>query len=168
MQWPASERKPCERRSSKSKGTSHPPSPFPPTHPPTHPPSPFPPTHPPTHPKREAEREAEIEEAKKHIVPPRAVEMAQLSSILSPLGLKIEEVAADGHCLYRAVAHQVTLPPSHPPTHPIVYLPTYLPTYLPMQSSIDSPTHLPPYYSSSSKAIHPPTTKPSEREPLNI
>jgi len=63
---------------------------------------------------REAEREAEIEEAKKHIVPPREIEMKQLLSLLSPMGLNIRQVAADGHCLYRSVAHQVRLPFSPP------------------------------------------------------
>ena len=37
----------------------------------------------------------------------RDVEMGKLEAQLSPLGLKIHEIPADGHCLYRSLAHQL-------------------------------------------------------------
>jgi len=112
---------------------------------------------PPSLPLREAEREAEIEEAKKHIVPPREIEMKQLLSLLSPMGLNILEVAADGHCLYRSVAHQVyrtfplsSLPPSLP--YPLMNRPlrvvrrrsSHVPTHPPLVPSLHSSPTLPP------------------------
>ncbi|EKU21722.1 otu domain-containing protein 6b [Nannochloropsis gaditana CCMP526] len=61
--------------------------------------------------ERKAEREAEEEAAralaKEGVVSLRDLEMGQILSLLSPLGLRVQEVPADGHCLYRAVAHQL-------------------------------------------------------------
>lgn len=61
--------------------------------------------------KREAQRqkqkELEEEQAKDLAGPSaRNDELAVLKSKLDPLSLKIESVASDGHCLYRAVASQ--------------------------------------------------------------
>mmetsp|Transcript_16352 Transcript_16352/g.29546 ORF Transcript_16352/g.29546 Transcript_16352/m.29546 type:complete len:191 (+) Transcript_16352:45-617(+) len=61
--------------------------------------------------KREAQRqkqkELEEEQAKDLAGPSaRNHELAVLKSKLDPLSLKIETVASDGHCLYRAVAAQ--------------------------------------------------------------
>ena len=39
----------------------------------------------------------------------RDVEMEQLSAVLSPLSLTVHEIAADGHCLYRSMAHQLQI-----------------------------------------------------------
>ena len=41
---------------------------------------------------------------------PREVEMEALTRVLGPLGYRVLEVQSDGHCLYRAVAHQVCDP----------------------------------------------------------
>ncbi|EWM27374.1 Ovarian tumor, otubain [Nannochloropsis gaditana] len=56
---------------------------------------------------REAEEEAARALAKEGVVSLRDLEMGQILSLLSPLGLRVQEVPADGHCLYRAVAHQL-------------------------------------------------------------
>lgn len=61
--------------------------------------------------KREAQRqkqkELEEEQAKDLAGPSaRNTELAVLKTKLDPLSLKIEAVASDGHCLYRAVASQ--------------------------------------------------------------
>ena len=37
----------------------------------------------------------------------RDVEMGKLSAILTPLGLAVHEIPADGHCLYRSLAHEL-------------------------------------------------------------
>ena len=37
----------------------------------------------------------------------RDVELGKLEAILSPLGLAVHDIAADGHCLYRSLAHQL-------------------------------------------------------------
>ena len=37
----------------------------------------------------------------------RDVELEQISAQLAPLGLAVAEVAADGHCLYRSLAHRL-------------------------------------------------------------
>jgi hypothetical protein len=39
---------------------------------------------------------------------PRDVEMEAFGRVLGPVGYRVVEVQADGHCLYRAVAHQVS------------------------------------------------------------
>jgi OTU domain-containing protein 6 len=57
--------------------------------------------------EREAERQAELETEAANAGPSmRHVELEQMQAVLTPLDLKIGEVDADGHCLYRAVAAQ--------------------------------------------------------------
>ena len=57
--------------------------------------------------EREAERQAELERETANAGPSmRQVELEQMQAVLTPLDLKIGEVDADGHCLYRAVAAQ--------------------------------------------------------------
>lgn len=57
--------------------------------------------------EKEKQREQEIaEEAAKAGPSPRDVENKVIQQQLTPLNMKISEVAADGHCLYRAVAAQ--------------------------------------------------------------
>ena len=59
--------------------------------------------------EKEQQREREIAEETANAGPsPRDVENAQILERLAPLNLEISEVAADGHCLYRAVAAQLT------------------------------------------------------------
>lgn len=54
--------------------------------------------------EKELERQRQIEEENANAGPsPRDVENEVIQQYLDPLGFKIEEVAADGHCLYRAV-----------------------------------------------------------------
>lgn len=54
--------------------------------------------------EKEQQREREIAEETANAGPsPRDVENAQIMQRLTPLNLEIAEVAADGHCLYRAV-----------------------------------------------------------------
>lgn len=57
--------------------------------------------------EKEAEKERLIEEENTNAGPgPRKIELEQIQAVLTPLKLKISEVEADGHCLYRAVAAQ--------------------------------------------------------------
>jgi OTU domain-containing protein 6 len=57
--------------------------------------------------EREAERQAELEREDANAGPSmRQVELEQMQAVLTLLDLKIGEVDADGHCLYRAVAAQ--------------------------------------------------------------
>jgi OTU domain-containing protein 6 len=58
--------------------------------------------------KAEAEREARMAEARSNAGPAKgAIEDKQLAAQLQPLGLRVEPVAADGHCLFRAIATQL-------------------------------------------------------------
>lgn len=60
--------------------------------------------------EKEQERERQIEEETANAGPsPRDAENDIIQQHLEPLGLKIEEVAADGHCLYRAVGTSCNL-----------------------------------------------------------
>ncbi|CAM9286097.1 unnamed protein product [Discosporangium mesarthrocarpum] len=61
--------------------------------------------------QKEQEREDRIAREKEQAGPdPRWVEMQALVSKLTPLeGLVVKEIRADGHCLYRAVAEQMSL-----------------------------------------------------------
>ncbi|KAG8461551.1 hypothetical protein KFE25_001155 [Diacronema lutheri] len=59
--------------------------------------------------REEAERDARMADARKNAGPAkRDLENAQLCVQLAPLGLRVREVIADGHCLFRAVACQLT------------------------------------------------------------
>lgn len=61
--------------------------------------------------EKEAELEKQIEEETANAGPSmRDIELGQLQSILSPLHLSVQEVQADGHCLYRAVGAQTNQP----------------------------------------------------------
>lgn len=56
----------------------------------------------------ELERERKIEEELANGGPsPRDIENGQIEAMLTPLKLAIHDIQADGHCLYRAVSHQV-------------------------------------------------------------
>lgn len=62
--------------------------------------------------REEAEREARLAEGRKNAGPAKGdLENKQLGAQLAPLGLRVHEVLADGHCLFRAVACQ--LPDAH-------------------------------------------------------
>lgn len=57
--------------------------------------------------EKEAELQKEIEEENANAGPSlRKIELEQIQQVLTPLNLKVSEVDADGHCLYRAVAAQ--------------------------------------------------------------
>ena len=57
--------------------------------------------------EKEAELEKQIEEENANAGPGlRKIELEQIQAVLTPLKLKVSEVDADGHCLYRAVAAQ--------------------------------------------------------------
>lgn len=59
--------------------------------------------------KKEAEMEQKIAEETANAGPSmRDIELGQIQAVLSPLNLAISEVKADGHCLYRSVAAQLT------------------------------------------------------------
>ena len=61
-------------------------------------------------------RQAEVAASVAHMADPRADEMQRLSHWLAPRRLAVEEVISDGHCLFRAVSHQLSLlqPPPLP------------------------------------------------------
>lgn len=57
--------------------------------------------------QQEAEREQRIKEEQSNVISDRDVEYELLEKKLAPLGLTINEVKPDGHCLYRAVEDQL-------------------------------------------------------------
>lgn len=59
--------------------------------------------------QQEAAREQRIQEEQSNIVSERATENEKLQRKLEPLGLTINEIKPDGHCLYRAVEDQLAL-----------------------------------------------------------
>jgi len=59
--------------------------------------------------KEEAAREQRIQEEQSNLVSDRMLENEKLESKLEPLGLTIQEIKPDGHCLYRAVENQLLL-----------------------------------------------------------
>ncbi|GLT40549.1 hypothetical protein SLA2020_146730 [Shorea laevis] len=59
--------------------------------------------------QREAAREQRIQEEQSNIVSERMIEDEKLVKKLEPLGLTINEIKPDGHCLYRAVEDQLIL-----------------------------------------------------------
>ncbi|KAJ6827593.1 OTU domain-containing protein 6B-like [Iris pallida] len=58
--------------------------------------------------QQEAAREQRIEEEQNNIVSDRMIENEKLEEKLKPLGLKVNEIKPDGHCLYRAVEDQLS------------------------------------------------------------
>ncbi|TKV90677.1 hypothetical protein SEVIR_9G044700v4 [Setaria viridis] len=59
--------------------------------------------------KEEAAREQRIQEEQSNLVSDRMLENDKLESKLEPLGLTVQEIKPDGHCLYRAVENQLSL-----------------------------------------------------------
>eukprot|EP01026_Neomeris_dumetosa_P026937 TRINITY_DN21933_c0_g1_i2.p1 TRINITY_DN21933_c0_g1~~TRINITY_DN21933_c0_g1_i2.p1 ORF type:complete len:384 (-),score=93.45 TRINITY_DN21933_c0_g1_i2:294-1445(-) len=58
--------------------------------------------------EQDAEREARIKEEQDNLgTTQKQIENEQLEAVLNPLGLTIYEVKPDGHCMYRALAHQL-------------------------------------------------------------
>ncbi|KAH7578409.1 hypothetical protein JRO89_XS01G0377900 [Xanthoceras sorbifolium] len=57
--------------------------------------------------QQEAAREQRIQEEQSNIVSDRMVEDEKLEKKLEPLGLTVNEIKPDGHCLYRAVEDQL-------------------------------------------------------------
>ncbi|KAM7276522.1 hypothetical protein ACFE04_018388 [Oxalis oulophora] len=57
--------------------------------------------------QEELAREQRIQEEQSNIVSDRAIEDEKLEKKLEPLGLTINEIKPDGHCLYRAVEDQL-------------------------------------------------------------
>jgi OTU domain-containing protein 6 len=57
--------------------------------------------------EREMQHEEELEREAANAGPSlRDVELEQIQAVLTPLNLAVDEVEADGHCMYRAVAAQ--------------------------------------------------------------
>ena len=55
--------------------------------------------------EKERQRQLELEREEANAGPSmRQVELEQIQAVLTPLNLKVAEVEADGHCLYRAVS----------------------------------------------------------------
>ncbi|CAL9207573.1 unnamed protein product [Musa hybrid cultivar] len=59
--------------------------------------------------QEEAAREHRIQEEQSNIISDRVIENERLERKLDPLGLRINEIKPDGHCLYRAVEDQLSL-----------------------------------------------------------
>ncbi|KAF8401531.1 hypothetical protein HHK36_012471 [Tetracentron sinense] len=59
--------------------------------------------------QQEAAREQRIQEEQSNMVSDRMVENEKLERKLEPLGLMVNEIKPDGHCLYRAVEDQLSL-----------------------------------------------------------
>ena len=61
--------------------------------------------------QKEQERGQRIAEgeAEAAIDNPRLREREKLTSLLSPLGMEIKDIPSDGHCLYAAIADQLSL-----------------------------------------------------------
>nr|GME02917.1 OTU domain-containing protein 6B-like [Ipomoea batatas]GME06852.1 OTU domain-containing protein 6B-like [Ipomoea batatas] len=59
--------------------------------------------------QQEAAREQRIQEEQSNITSDRVIENEKLEKKLEPLGLTINEIKPDGHCLYRAVENQLAL-----------------------------------------------------------
>ncbi|KAI4301357.1 hypothetical protein L6164_034644 [Bauhinia variegata] len=59
--------------------------------------------------QQEAEREQRIQEEQSDMVSDRMIENEKLEKKLKPLGLTVNEIKPDGHCLYRAVEDQLVL-----------------------------------------------------------
>jgi OTU domain-containing protein 6 len=59
--------------------------------------------------KEEAAREQRIQEEQSNLVSDRMIEDEKLKKKLEPLGLTIQEIKPDGHCLYCAVENQLSL-----------------------------------------------------------
>ncbi|KAJ4832109.1 hypothetical protein Tsubulata_028056 [Turnera subulata] len=59
--------------------------------------------------QQEAEREQRIQEEQSNLVSDRSIENEKLERKLKPLGLTVNEIKPDGHCLYRAVENQLAL-----------------------------------------------------------
>lgn len=57
--------------------------------------------------QQEAAREQRIQEEQSNIVSERVIENEKLEKKLEPLGLTVNEIKPDGHCLYRAVEDQL-------------------------------------------------------------
>ncbi|KAF5732693.1 OTU domain-containing protein 6B [Tripterygium wilfordii] len=57
--------------------------------------------------QQEAEREQRIQEEQNNIVSDRFIEDEKLEKKLAPMGLTVNEIKPDGHCLYRAVEDQL-------------------------------------------------------------
>lgn len=57
--------------------------------------------------QQEAERDRRIEEEQSNVVSDRTIENEKLEKKLGPLGLTVNEIKPDGHCLYRAVENQL-------------------------------------------------------------
>ena len=61
--------------------------------------------------QREQERDKRIAEGEAEATTdnPRLKEREKLTSLLTPLGLAIRDITPDGHCLYAAIADQLSL-----------------------------------------------------------
>ncbi|CAL9145361.1 unnamed protein product, partial [Musa hybrid cultivar] len=59
--------------------------------------------------QEEAAREQRIQEEQSNMISDRMIENERLERKLEPLGLTINEIKPDGHCLYRAVEDQLSL-----------------------------------------------------------
>ncbi|OVA15029.1 Ovarian tumor [Macleaya cordata] len=59
--------------------------------------------------QQEADREQRIQEEQSNIVSDRMIENEKLEKKLEPLGLMVNEIKPDGHCLYRAVEDQLAI-----------------------------------------------------------
>lgn len=59
--------------------------------------------------QQEAAREQRIQEEQSNTISDRMIENEELEKKLKPLGLKVNEIKPDGHCLYRAIEDQLSL-----------------------------------------------------------
>ena len=56
--------------------------------------------------QQEAEREQRIQEDQSNLVSDRTIENEKLRGKLKPLGLTVNKIKPNGHCLYRAIEEE--------------------------------------------------------------
>lgn len=108
--------------------------------------------------QQEAAREQRIQEEQSNIISDRMIENESLEKKLEPLGLTINEIKPDGHCLYRAVEDQLSFSSRTTPTYNYMELRRMAANYMREHAS-----DFLPFFLSDNKVEVDPGTSPLER-----